>query len=80
METVAFSVPVLETGGNAADRTLAEDLATAVSSLSGVEHVEIDLASHTVSVRYDPTFTSTSAIRRAIEGSGYPIADHGVTQ
>lgn len=47
----------------------------AVANLAGVEHVSVDLAAHTVAVRFDPALLDAEAIRQRIEGAGFPVAN-----
>ncbi|MBN1835307.1 MAG: heavy-metal-associated domain-containing protein [Spirochaetales bacterium] len=45
----------------------------AVSALSGVAGVEVDLAGGTVKVRFDEESVPLDSLRRAIEGEGYEV-------
>ena len=45
-----------------------------VAALRGVEIVEVDLDGKRVSVTYDPTASDRTAVVRAIEAAGYPVA------
>lgn len=67
MERVTFSIPSLD------DRRLAEDLENALVGLSGVAGVDVDLASRTLAVTYDPAFLDPADVRTVIEGIGYPV-------
>jgi copper chaperone CopZ len=59
-------VPALD---NAADVMAVE---RAVSSLSGVRKVALDLSKHQIEVLYDASQSAYQAIVEALEGSGYP--------
>ena len=45
-----------------------------VAGLRGVEMVEVDLDDKWVKVTYDPTASDRTAVVRAIEAAGYPVA------
>jgi copper chaperone len=46
-----------------------------VGALTGVNAVQVDLASGRVEVNHDPAQATTQAIRAAIEGGGYQVID-----
>lgn len=43
--------------------------------LPGVTGVEVDLASGTARIAYDPTQADVAAFRRTLGDGGYPVAD-----
>ena len=49
----------------------------AMSAVKGVQSVEVDLATKTAHVIFDPTQTDVSAIAAASEQAGYPAAVQG---
>ncbi|GHU71106.1 copper chaperone CopZ [Clostridia bacterium] len=46
----------------------------AVTGLSGIGGVQVDLKAGTVDVEYDPSSASVGKIRAAIEDQGYEVA------
>jgi copper chaperone CopZ len=64
MENVRFVVPALGGAGIV-------DLGNALIALSGVAQVDMDAASHAVSVEYDPAFINERLIGDMIRNAGY---------
>jgi copper chaperone CopZ len=64
METMDFVVPDLDYAG-------AVDLSNALTPLNGVAHVAVDPASHTLTVDYDPAYSTPEMIQSTITGAGY---------
>lgn len=69
MERVDFIILGLQGQGNA------QDLSNALVGISGVSAVLSDEGSQTLSVEYDPVFTSREMVKSSIEASGYPIEE-----
>ncbi len=67
VQTVEFVLSRLD--GNPA----ANDLGNALTGISGVASITVDIPSHTVSVEYDPALVSPTKVKSSIEGAGYPI-------
>ncbi len=44
-----------------------------VATLPGVQHVAVDVPTKQVSVTYDPSSTTRSAIESKMEDEGYPV-------
>jgi copper chaperone CopZ len=51
----------------------ADDLATALTGISGVAGVRVDLAARTVRVEYDPHYVNPRMIADSLKGAGYPV-------
>lgn len=49
----------------------AQDLENALTGISGVAGLQVDVQAGTVSVRYDPHYVGPSVLSGSIEGSGY---------
>ncbi len=64
METMEFVVPDL-------DGAEVVDLSNALVALNGVGHVGIDQGARTVTVEYDPRYSTPEIIRGSIVGAGY---------
>jgi copper chaperone CopZ len=47
------------------------DLANALNSLSGVIHVDVNAATHVVTVQYDGAHASPDLLAGCIKGAGY---------
>lgn len=47
------------------------DLGNSLTCMSGVMHVDVDQATQTVTVDYDPDYLSEGALREFIKGAGY---------
>ncbi len=69
METVHFQIPSVDT----LNRTV--DLGAILVALSGVEHVDFDDETHTVSILYDPAYSDRDTISQILKSSGYPSRD-----
>ncbi len=67
--TITLSVPDISCGHCKAS------IEGAVAPLDGVERVEVDVASKTVTVDYDGSDAAMEAIVAAIEEQGYTVAD-----
>jgi|WetSurMetagenome_2_1015567.scaffolds.fasta_scaffold16843_2 P-type Cu+ transporter len=74
-ETRLLEVPIA--GMDCAECT--EHVRHAIASLPGVISVDVFLASEKASVRLDPARVSQDAIRDAVEGAGYRVAEPGAT-
>jgi copper chaperone CopZ len=44
-----------------------------LQDIDGVEQIRIDLATHRVSVSYDPGLTDPEAMVQALDAGGYPV-------
>lgn len=67
METTYFNVNGL------VDNKAASKLKNAVSSLSGVANVDVDLFDSKVTITYDPVSTDIPTIKKTIHGSGFKV-------
>ena len=68
MQTASFTTASLEGPG-------AGDLENALTALSGVAQIDVDLSSSTVSVEDDPAFTNEKLIADMIKSAGYAGGD-----
>jgi copper chaperone CopZ len=69
MDEATFAVPSLTRESEALD------LRNAINSLSGVAAVRVDLASHTVTVQFEPSHLSPDLLKACIKGTGYGSAE-----
>lgn len=69
MSTQTLSVPEISCGH------CKSSIEAAVSPLSGVERVEVDIEKRTVDIDFDGADTTLSAIMAAIEDVGYEVPD-----
>ena len=67
METMSFKVSGLT------DNKSANRLKNAVSTLSGVANVSVDINDSLLTVTYDPIITDVSTIKNTISGTGYSV-------
>lgn len=68
MTTTKLTVPDMTCGH--CERTVTETL----SPLAGVQHVKVDLASHSIEVRYDPTRIDSDQLAAALAAEDYPVS------
>lgn len=68
METVNLEVQGMTCGGCVAS------VKRVLTSLSGVENVDVTLKPGRASVAFDPSRVTVKALRDAIEGAGYDVA------
>lgn len=52
-----------------------KNVKTAVTNLSGVDHVDVDLPNKEAKVTFDTENIDTTAIKQAIEDAGYHVED-----
>lgn len=71
MQTIQFFIPSLD------QQAEVGDLGTALTGLSGVERIDVDISNHTVTVDYDPDFVSPVLVAQTIERTGYPEGGQG---
>lgn len=71
MRISRFPIPAL------AEARAAADLSNALTGVSGVARITVDVASRTLAVEYDPDFVSQASLGEFIQRVGYPTTDPG---
>jgi hypothetical protein len=62
------------------DARHAQDLSNALIGVSGIEHIDVDAALHTLVVGYDPDHLTPDALKTFIKRAGYPIENGARTE
>ncbi len=66
MQQSSLVIPQLET------TNWAIDLGNALIAVSGIGHIDINLATRTLTVEYDREHLSVEALKEFVKGAGYP--------
>jgi hypothetical protein len=67
MRTAGISILALS------DARHAQDLSNALIGISGIAHIDVDIAAHMLVVEYDPEHLDPGALTTFIKRAGYPI-------
>ncbi len=73
MKTELLNVSGMTCGGCVSNVT------RALSSMHGVNNVDVSLPKHTATVKFDESQTSVDAMRTALRSAGYDVVDSPVT-